>query len=183
MTEVFCWGFLWKHDDIFIKSTTIDDFISNHTLHIFFEVKPSDLCWTKGFNIRSGIYWWIYLRLQEDHGVQRQMNPSLDCWPTRSHTGRLRKNGCQLLHQPLVGAALLSFFGVVTDCLELELDWINTSFRAKLNFLPINSIQLTNIYISFHTFISGLKVFSRCFLMRISGKMLISHCDVCHSDG
>lgn len=37
---------------ILIKSTTVADFISNHTLGIFFEAKPSDLCWTRSFNIR-----------------------------------------------------------------------------------------------------------------------------------
>lgn len=50
---VFC----WKHDHIIlIKSTNIADFTSNHTLRIFFEGKPSDLCWTTSFNIGIGIY-------------------------------------------------------------------------------------------------------------------------------
>lgn len=113
---VFC----GKHDHIIlIKSPTMADFISNHTLPFFFEAKPSDLCWTTSSNIRIGIYSLTYLWLQEDHWVQTQMKPSLDCWPTSSRTGRRRKKRCQWwpdirktyfnLQQPLAGAALLSF--------------------------------------------------------------------------
>lgn len=127
--------FCWKHDHIIlIKSTNIADFISNQTLRIFFEGKPSDLCWTTSFNIGIGIYQHIY-----DY---RRINEFRDRWnlPWTADQPALaqvdpEKNGCEWwpdirktyfnFQQPLVGAALLSFFGVVSDCLESELSWIN----------------------------------------------------------
>lgn len=88
---------------------------------------------------------------------------------------------CNLL-QPLVGAAPLSFFwsSVGLFGIRAQLNQQKIQKKNELQTYKLHS-AVEYVYVSLSTFIGEMKVFTGCFLRRISGKMSIFRCDVCHS--
>lgn len=121
-----------------IKGTIIPDAKSPSTSELYWLIHSyvHGYRWITEFRDRWNLPWTA------DQPALAQVDPEKRTLRMDGHEETVYFN----LLQPLVGAALLSFFGVVLDCLESELSWINRKSNRKMNCLLINSIQLSNMY-------------------------------------
>lgn len=123
---------------ILIKGTIIPHAKSPSTFKLYWLIHSyvHGYRWITEFRDRWNLPWTA------DQPALSQVDPEKRTLKMDGHEETVYFN----LLQPLVGAALLSFFGVVLDCLESELSWINRNANRKMNCLLITSIQLSNLY-------------------------------------